>query len=1048
MKGDYSRFSFDPTKHYRAVLMQQGRLQLDSDWNEQVQMMEHRYSAFFQSMLGRSGTPREMEMVLERPQKRSELDQLTLTKGIYYIDGMLIENDDFIVLDVPHDAKEELFYYLDVWTREVSAAEDSNLIDPALGLETTARLKTEWMVRYQVFSEIEKYREKYEKGDWPELESGNWWRGLSTGTLKLVSDPAKVDKSDNRVMLDNDDNRLYRIEVHQEDPSSSKYRFKWSADNASICAEVTTVDNKLFVLKNNTTDMQNSFKNATCVELFIPGVSGKSEGFWRVFELSDNSGNSFDSENGKLILKDPWEITAEKPKIIMRRWDGVSPEKNTKDSLALELGVDFVYDNTKFYRHGDYWLVQVRNGKIVNWKVGDIKEPEGVEHHFAALGIVTSNESTVEKLELLSVSFDPLGNPDIKISGDFEGRNGIFSGNLSVGGDASITGVLTAKSTANIVGLATIGSSITNAYTQSLTVNGQTKITGRAIIGTSDTNAETSRLEVYGGTTLSGNTNIIGTLFTQSSANIAGNTTIGSSITAADDRKLTVFGATTLGGEEILGSSRLTVHGGTTITEYTTIGTPLTQAEYSSKVLLLVYGGTLITGRTDIRGDTYIGRTDVNSNLLVSGAARITGNTTINGNLTVDGAIIVTDSPFPPVISGFFPFEAAYDSVLSIFGYNFSTTASNNVVKLNGVQATVVSVSATQLTVTVPKNKSCSGRITVTVRNQTATSPAAFTYVPTSVVSTLAGSGSAGFSNGQGNAARFNHPRGITVDSAGNLYVTDGYNRRICKVTPTGLVSTFSGSGSEGSADGTATSAQFTDPHGITIDKSGNLYVLDQYRIRKVTSTGSVTTFAELDNDMFPVALRGIAIDRRGNLYVTDINFPRIYKVTPFGEVIYFSGNGSTGISDGGADVAEFNSPCDIAIDASGNLYVVDACNKDASNNLIRKVTPSGFVSTLAGNGTAGFADGTGSAARFSSPCDITIDESGNLYVVDHYNDRIRKVTSTGVVSTLAGNESGNTNGVGTVAQFKRPSGITRDSSGNLYVADNRNHCIRKIVFE
>jgi len=631
MKGDFSRISFDAKKHYRAVLMQQGRLQLDSDWNEQVQMMEHRYNAFFQSMVGRSGTPKNDGMKLY-----VENDELKLSGSVYYIDGLLIENEGLITLDVPPSTGAYL-YYIDAWTREVSAAEDGNLIDPAIGLETTTRLKTEWMVRYQNVATsgiTETEKEKYKIGDWPELNSGNWWKGLSTGTLKLVSSSEKVDKSDNRVMVDKDDNRLYRIEVHQDDPALPGHIFKWSVDNASICAEITTVDKKLFTLKNNTPDLQNAFKDAAWIELYIPGEPGKSEGLWQRFELSNESGNSFDSNNGKLTLKDSWEKAGGASKTIMRRWDGVFPEEK-KNSLALELGVDFEYDKNKFFRHGDYWLVQVRNGKIVNWKAGDIKTPEGVEHHFAALGIMTKVGKSIREPELLSVVFNPLTSPNLSTA---IGAN--IQGSLTVGGDLTVEGVtklngpLTANNSATISGVLTAKSTTGNVFgtgsavsNNVLTVNGATTITGALA-------AKSTTGNVFGaGSAVSGNVLTVTGAATITGALAAGATTI-SGILTAQSTIGNIFGTGSAASGNVL-----TVNGATTITgalaAKSTTGNVFGTGSAASGNLLTVTGATTITGVFAARSTT--GNVFGTGNAVSSNVLTVFGDTAINGNFSITG---------------------------------------------------------------------------------------------------------------------------------------------------------------------------------------------------------------------------------------------------------------------------------------------------------------------------------------------------------------------------------------------------------------------------
>ena len=299
-------------------------------------------------------------------------------------------------------------------------------------------------------------------------------------------------------------------------------------------------------------------------------------------------------------------------------------------------------------------------------------------------------------------------------------------------------------------------------------------------------------------------------------------------------------------------------------------------------------------------------------------------------------------------------------------------------------------------------------------------------------------------------ASQFNFPQGVAVDASGNLYVSD-YNHRIQKVTPAGVVTTFAGS-TAGHANGTGAAAQFDVPWGLAFDASGNLYVADlsNHRIRKVTPAGVVSTIAGSGTAGFADENIGtnaqfdnpsaVAVDALGNVYVADYDNHRIRKVTPAGVVTTLAGSGTAGFVDDniGSD-AQFNNPSAVAVDASGNVYVADA-----NNNRIRKVTPAGGVTTLAG-GTLGFADGTGTDAKFYNPMGLAIDASGNLYVADNGTDRIRKVTSAGVVTTLVGGTRGYVDGTGTAAQFYSPRGMAVDSLGNIYVVDASNDRVRKI---
>ena len=322
------------------------------------------------------------------------------------------------------------------------------------------------------------------------------------------------------------------------------------------------------------------------------------------------------------------------------------------------------------------------------------------------------------------------------------------------------------------------------------------------------------------------------------------------------------------------------------------------------------------------------------------------------------------------------------------------------------------------------------------------------------VVTTLAGSGSSGSTDGTGTAAMFNGPMGVAVDASGNVYVADENNNKIRKVTSAGVVTTFAGSGSFGAADGTGTAASFENPMGVAVDASGNVYVADSSnnKIRKVTSAGVVTTLAgsgswgSTDAPGTAASFEcpaGVTVDASSNVYVADTYNNKIRKVTSAGVVTTLAGSGSWASTDGTGTAASFYFPSGVTADASGNVYVADS-----SNNKIRKVTSAGVVTTFAGSGSYGSTDETGTAASFDNPTGVAVDLSGNVYVADENNNKIRKVTSARVVTTFAGSGmTGSNDGLATgiIASFNGPSGAAVDASGNVYVADQGNHNIRKI---
>lgn len=319
---------------------------------------------------------------------------------------------------------------------------------------------------------------------------------------------------------------------------------------------------------------------------------------------------------------------------------------------------------------------------------------------------------------------------------------------------------------------------------------------------------------------------------------------------------------------------------------------------------------------------------------------------------------------------------------------------------------------------------------------------------------TLAGSGLPGAIDDTAGRASFRLPTGVAADAYGNVYVADQLNHKIRKITADGVVTTLAGSGSPGADNGTGAMASFRFPFGIAVDASGNVYVADtdNHTIRKIViATGAVTTLAgsgtagaangigTAASFNFP---QGVAADAAGNVYVADVLNHKIRKiVVATGEVTTLAGSGTAGAANGIGTAASFNFPQGVAADAAGNVYVADT-----DNNRIRKITTGGVVSTLAGS-VQGSADGVGTAASFNFPPGVAVDAFGNVYVADRINYKIRKINSAGMVTTLSGSGSaGFADGIGTVASFNEPISVTVDAFGNIYVADNNNNKIRKII--
>jgi NHL repeat len=324
-------------------------------------------------------------------------------------------------------------------------------------------------------------------------------------------------------------------------------------------------------------------------------------------------------------------------------------------------------------------------------------------------------------------------------------------------------------------------------------------------------------------------------------------------------------------------------------------------------------------------------------------------------------------------------------------------------------------------------------------------------------VTTLAGNGTPGLVNGSGNIAEFNAPFGVAVDVHGNVYVADEGNNCIRKITPDGNVSTLAGSGVAGYADGTGAAAQFNGPDGVAVDVQSNVYVADVTNecIRKITPAGLVTTVAGMPQQEGytdgPAATAqfaqptGLVLDGQGNIYVADNANEVVRKISVSGMVSTLAGSpGNSGFADGTGSAALFDNLMGVAVNSEGNILVADV-----NNNRIRKITPAGVVSTLAGQTMEGHADGTGGAAQFAGPIGIASDDAGNTYVADATGECIRYIVPSGTVTTAAGDPllQGYVDGIGAAAKFANPTGVAYGGSGTyIYVADNINNRIRKIA--
>ncbi|MBO9540875.1 SMP-30/gluconolactonase/LRE family protein [bacterium] len=492
-------------------------------------------------------------------------------------------------------------------------------------------------------------------------------------------------------------------------------------------------------------------------------------------------------------------------------------------------------------------------------------------------------------------------------------------------------------------------------------------------------------------------------------------------------------------------------------------------------------------------------------------------------NVSVSGTSTITASPLavPVSVTGLNPFVVQPNGTFTVSGTGFGSTAASVSVSVGGNAFSVLAASPTALTVKAPGAEMV-GPLSVQVEGQTGVSPmnlrvfvglasnaliqkfaGGATLPPAGVAATnwgvdspravvrdpqgntyftagncvykvnaahqlsvFAGTGVMG-SDGDGGlatAAQLSAPYGLALDAAGNMYIADSNNYRVRKVAPNGIITTYAGSTYGFSGDGgAATAAQMKPPYSLALDGTGNLYIADSdnARIRKVDPDGLITTVAGrtgasyggdggLATNAYLSSPNGVAADATGNLYIADSSNNRIRKVALDGTITTVVGSGTKGYSgDGGpATGAALDFPRGVTLDAAGNLYIADY-----SNHCVRKVTPGGTISTVAGSGVGGYGGDGGQAvaANLYYPNAVSVDAAGNLYIADGTNYRVRTVSAAGVITTLAGTGSNSYGGDGlqaTIAQMKGPSDAALDAAGNLYVAEYQNHVIRKVTPE
>lgn len=383
---------------------------------------------------------------------------------------------------------------------------------------------------------------------------------------------------------------------------------------------------------------------------------------------------------------------------------------------------------------------------------------------------------------------------------------------------------------------------------------------------------------------------------------------------------------------------------------------------------------------------------------------------------------------------------------ITINGTGFSAFPANNEVWIGNHAATVTTARTNQLIITRPNGLTTGTYdLKVTTNGKTVTKTNALVYDNT-VVTTFAGSGTSGTADGVGDQAQFALPVGLAKDANNNLYVADMH--RIRKITPTGQVTTYAGSGLKGADDGPSGTARFNAPSSIAVDNAGNLYIADQFNhlVRKVSTDGTVTTIAGNstpgNNDGIGAAAAfsmpyGIAVDAQGTtLYVGDYGNHLIRKINlQTREVSTYAGDGSNNSKDGSLLQAGIPWPGGLHLAADGTLYVAE---KGAGK--IRKIGTNGQVTTLGGF-----------LSVSSHPSQLTVDNEENVYVVFKNNHQIKRYTKAGIETNIFGSGlSGDTNGHASQASFFVPEGIvlieSNDGTKTFFIADSGNKKIKKIV--
>ncbi|MDR6808170.1 sugar lactone lactonase YvrE [Dyadobacter sp. BE34] len=409
----------------------------------------------------------------------------------------------------------------------------------------------------------------------------------------------------------------------------------------------------------------------------------------------------------------------------------------------------------------------------------------------------------------------------------------------------------------------------------------------------------------------------------------------------------------------------------------------------------------------------------------------------------------------PPELTGFSPLSGKKGTVIKIQGRHFGTDKAKVSLQINGLKAVINTVTDSEISAVVP-DKCGLGKLVLTINGKEISSSAAFRYLYTATTSYFSGSGLGGYEDGAPLKSKFGTLYNIAMDGKGVMFAADLGNCMVRRIDTDGSTSTVAGAASGGFKDGKGNQGLMKFPIGIELAPDGSIFVADHenHAIRQLFPDGTLTTVAgepdrpgSADGGLASAQFNqpyGVKLDKTGTLWICDTKNGLIRKLAN-SQVTTFAGS-TPGYADGKLRDAKFYMPSYLNFDENGNIFVADK-----HNHCIRKITPDGMVTTFSGTPTqVGYRDGEAGQAMFNQPCNIQIDKLGNLYVNDLWNHCIRLVYPDGYVTTLAGKggTEGYNEGTGENALFKHPQGCTLDKDENLFVTDSANQRIRKLTIQ